>query len=71
MMGNAVPEKKNLSLRYIATLNNVIISCTFILCPHLTLKMTLAQDVETSVTNNSPSQDSFHLDDQIPSIESQ
>ena len=27
--------------------------------------MTSAQDVEVSVTINSPSQDSFHLDDQI------
>ena len=33
----------------------------------LTLKMTSAQDVETSVTTNSPSQDSFHMEDQIPS----
>ena len=32
-----------------------------------TLKMTSAQDVETSVTTNSPSQNSFHPDDQIPS----
>ena len=32
-----------------------------------TLKMTSAQDVETSVTTNSPFQDSFHPDDQIPS----
>ena len=32
-----------------------------------TLKMTSAQDVETSVPTNSPSQDSFHPDDQIPS----
>ena len=29
----------------------------------LTLKMASAQVVETSVTNNSPSQDSNHLDD--------
>jgi len=33
---------------------------------HLTLKMASAQDVETSVTTNSPSRDSFHPDDQIP-----
>ena len=33
---------------------------------HLTLKMTCAQDVETSVTTNSLSQDCFHPDDQIP-----
>ena len=34
---------------------------------HLTLKMTSAQDVETRVTTNSPSQDFFHLfHDQIP-----
>ena len=31
--------------------------------PHLTLKMASAQVVETSVTNNSPSQDSYHPDD--------
>ena len=30
---------------------------------HLTLKMASAQVVETSVTNNSPSQDSNHPDD--------
>ena len=30
---------------------------------HLTLKMASAQVVETSVTNNSPSQDSYHPDD--------
>ena len=30
---------------------------------HLTLKMASAQVVETSVTNNSPSQDSDHPDD--------
>ena len=30
---------------------------------HLTLKMASAQVVETSVTNNSPSQDSSHPDD--------
>ena len=30
---------------------------------HLTLKMAAAQVVETSVTNNSPSQDSYHPDD--------
>jgi len=29
----------------------------------LTLKMASAQVVETSVTNNSPSQDSYHPDD--------
>lgn len=29
--------------------------------------MTLDQDVERSVTNKSPPQDSSHLDDQIPS----
>ena len=34
---------------------------------HLTLKVTSAQDVETSVTTNSPSQDSSHPDNQIPS----
>ena len=28
--------------------------------------MTSAQDVETSVTTNSPFEDSFHPDDQIP-----
>ena len=31
--------------------------------PVLTLKMASAQVVETSVTNNSPSQDSYHPDD--------
>ena len=30
---------------------------------HLTLKMASAQDVKTSVANNSPSQDSGHPDD--------
>ena len=30
---------------------------------HLTVKMACAQVVETSVTNNSPSQDSNHPDD--------
>ena len=30
---------------------------------HLTVKMASAQVVETSVTNNSPSQDSNHPDD--------
>ena len=35
--------------------------------PHLTLKMASVHDVETSVTTNSPSRDSFHPDDQIPS----
>ena len=30
---------------------------------HLTLKMASAQVVETSVNNNSPSQDSYHADD--------
>ena len=34
---------------------------------HLTLKMTSAQTVELSVTTKSASQDSFYLDDQIPS----
>ena len=34
---------------------------------HLTLKMTSAQDFETSVSANSPSWDSFNPDDQIPS----
>ena len=33
----------------------------------LTLMMTAAQDVETSLTTNSSSQDWFHADDQIPS----
>lgn len=33
-------------------------------------KMTSTQNVETSVTNNSPSKDSFRLDDQIPSKKS-
>ena len=33
---------------------------------HLTLQMTSTQDSETSLTTNSPSQDSFHPDDQIP-----
>ena len=31
------------------------------------MKMTSAQDVEMSVTTNSPSQDSFHTGDRIPS----
>ena len=35
---------------------------------HLTLKMASAQVVETSVTNNSPSQDSYHPDDLFQSI---
>ena len=30
---------------------------------HLTLQMTSTQDAETSLTTNSPSQDSFHPDD--------
>ena len=30
---------------------------------HLTLQMTSAQDAETSLTTNGPSQDSFHPDD--------
>ena len=34
---------------------------------HLSLKMTSSQDVEMSVTTNSPFQDSFHRHDQIPS----
>ena len=33
------------------------------LLKYLTLKMASAQVVETSVTNNSPSQDSYHPDD--------
>ena len=33
---------------------------------YFTQKMTLAQDVETSVTSNGALQDSFHPDDQIP-----
>ena len=34
---------------------------------HLTLKMASTQVVETSVTNNSPSQDSSHPDDHFQS----
>ena len=30
---------------------------------HLTLKMASTEEVETSVTTNSPSQDSFHRND--------
>ena len=33
----------------------------------VTLKLTSAQDAETSVTTNSTSKNSFHPDDQIPS----
>ena len=35
--------------------------------PTVTLKMTSTQDVEMLLTTKSPSQDSFHLDDQFPS----
>ena len=35
---------------------------------HLTLKMTTAQIVETSVTNNSLSKDCLHLDDHVKQI---
>ena len=35
--------------------------------PTVTLKMALAQNVEMSVTTNSPPQDSFYWEDQIPS----
>ena len=34
---------------------------------HSTLRMTSAEDGETSITTNSPSQDFFHPDDQFPS----
>ena len=40
-----------------------VLSMTNIFFLHLTLRMASAQVVETSVTNNSPSQDSNHLDD--------
>ena len=62
-----------------ATANHITVSATnhsrdqsittfvWISSRHLTLKLASAQDVEKSVTTNSPSQDSFHLDDQIPS----
>ena len=48
---------------------NIKVSVSFYLCVNvvkLTLKMTTAQVVETSVTvnNNSPIQDYVHLDDQ-------
>jgi len=47
--------------------NQRITTVILISTGHLTLKVTSAQDVETSVTTNSPSQDSSHPDNQIPS----
>ena len=44
-----------------------IVGCSFVIQLTLTLQMTTAQVVETSVTvNNSPIQDYVHLEDHVP-----
>lgn len=46
---------------------NLTLKMTFAQDVYLTLRMTCTQDFETPVTTNSPSQNSFDPDSQIPS----
>ena len=48
-------------------MTDILTTCAEAIFRVLTLKMASAQIVETSVTNNSPSQDSNHLDDLVQS----
>ena len=66
----AAPQRRfvsNYNLTFNHNADQSIITLLWIANFHLTLKMTSAQDVETSVIINSPSQDSFQPDDQISS----